>query len=56
MNRYILIYYTESKYLHFTHEYEKRFKTFDDLRNFFLENIENIMLYSIYKLTDLSNK
>ena len=54
--KYLLKYQTESKYLHFTREYYKEFKTFEDLRYFLIENIPEIVIYSIYKLTDLSKK
>ena len=54
--KYLLKYQTESKYLHFTREFYKEFKTFDELRFFLIENIPTITIYSIYKLTDLSEK
>ena len=54
--KYILIYYTKSKYLHFVKRNEKEFKTFTDLRTYLINNIHNIKQYDIYKLTDLSNK
>ena len=54
--KYLVKYQTESKYLHFTREYYKEFKTFNEVRNFLIENIHNIVIYSIYKLTDLRNK
>lgn len=54
--KYLLIYYTKSKYLHFVKRNEKEFKTFTDLRTYLINNIHNIKQYDIYKLSDLSNK
>ncbi len=54
--KYILIYYTKSKYLHFVKRNEKEFKTIDEIRSFLFDNIVIIKEYNIYKLTDLSNK
>lgn len=54
--KYLLIYYTESKYLHFVKRNEKEFKTLNELRNYLFNNIHKIKDYDIYKLTDLSNK
>ena len=54
--KYILKYYTESKYLHFKRQSEKEFATIEELRGYLIENINKIKEYSIYKLTDLSNK
>jgi hypothetical protein len=54
--KYLLIYYTESKYLHFVKRNEKEFKYLNDLRSYLINNIHNIKQYDIYKLTDLSNK
>ena len=54
--KYILKYTTESKYFHFVRENEKEFKTFNEVRNYLIENIHKIKDYNIYKLTDLSNK
>lgn len=54
--KYILKYYTESKYLHFRRQYEKEFATIEELRLFLINNIDKIKLYSIYQLSDLSNK
>ena len=54
--KYILIYYTESKYLHFIRRYEKEFKTFNEVRDYLIKNINLIKNYKIYKQTDLTNK
>lgn len=54
--KYILKYYTASKYLHFKRQYEKEFATIEELRLFLIENIDKIKVYSIYRLTNLSNK
>ena len=54
--KYIVKYETESKYLHFRREFYKEFRTFEDVRGFLIENVSNIVIYSIYKLTDLTNK
>lgn len=54
--KYILKYYCESKYLHFKRQYEKEFATIEELRLFLIENIDKIKEYSIYRLTNLSNK
>lgn len=54
--KYLLIYYTESKYLHFVKRNEKEFKTFESVRSYLIQNIHLIKNYSIYKLTDLTNK
>lgn len=54
--KYLLKYEMASKYLHFVREYEKEFKTINDVRDFLILNIKKIGNYRIYKLTDLSNK
>lgn len=54
--KYLLIYYTQSKYLHFTKRNEKEFKNFEELRAYLINNIHLIDNYLIYKLTDLTNK
>lgn len=54
--KYILKYETQSKYLHFTKQFYKEFVNMDELRLFLLDNINNIMIYSIYKLSDLTGK
>lgn len=54
--KYILLYYTESKYLHFVRENRKDFKTFNEVREYIINNFKKIKTYKIYRLTDLTNK
>lgn len=54
--KYLLVYYTSSRYLHYTRKHIQEFKTFNDVRNFLILNVNNIKNYLIYRLTDLTNK
>lgn len=54
--KYILIYYTESKYLHFSKRNEKEFKTFNDVYYYVINHYMEFKKYLIYRLTDLTNK
>lgn len=54
--KYILKYETQSKYLHYCKVFYKEFINIDEVRLFLIENIDKIMVYSIYKLTDLQDK
>lgn len=54
--KYLLVYYMESKYLHFEKHYYKEFKSIKELKDFLFENIKRIPHYNIYRLTDLTGK
>lgn len=54
--KFILKYYTESKYLHFEREYYKEFKSIKDLKDYLFANITKISHYLIYRLSDLTGK
>lgn len=54
--KFILKYYTESKYFHFEREYYKEFKTIKELKDYLFENITKISHYLIYRLSDLTGK
>lgn len=54
--KYLLIYYTKSKYLHYIRRNEKEFNSIESIRSFLIENIKDIENYLIYKLTDLTSK
>lgn len=53
--KYILKYYTESRYLHFVRENTKEFKTLPELRIFLIDNYMKIKDYKIYRMTFSSN-
>ena len=53
--KYILKYYTESRYLHYVRENTKEFKTLPELRIFLIDNYKKIKNYKIYELSFLSN-
>ena len=54
--KYILKYYTETKYFHFEREFYLEFKSMKELREYLFNNISNITHFLIYKLSDLTGK
>ena len=54
--KYLLRYEIPSKYNHFNKLVYKEFVNLEDLRLFLIDNIDKIMVYSIYKLSDLTGK
>lgn len=53
---YILKYEIPSKYLPFHKEVYKEFVNLKELKNFLIDNVDFIHVYSIYKLSDLTGK
>lgn len=54
--KYLLKYEIKGKYLHYNKLFYKDFVNIKDLRDFLIENNNTIMIYSIYRLSDLTGK
>ena len=54
--KYLLRYETRGKYLHFNKLFYKEFVNLNELREFIIDNYNNIVVYSIYRLSDLTGK
>lgn len=53
--KYILKYYTESRYLHFVRENIKEFENLPELTLFLIENYKSMINYELYQLILNSN-
>ena len=54
--KYLLKYEIRGKYLHYNKVFYKEFVNMNEIRTFIIDNYNDIVVYSIYRLSDLTGK